>query len=177
MTTNEYLYDTSETRRKRELHHGIVREPPAPYFTHQELVLRVARILGGHVDARRLGKVAIAPVDVILDAEQALIVQPDVLFIATARSSIIRNQVWGAPDLVVEVLSESNHVHDRGQKLEWYRTHGVRECWLVDHLNEQVWVVDFTVTPPVERSSRGPQAIRSTVLPELQTTAFGVFLD
>ena len=43
-----------------------------------------------------------------------------VLFVSEARASIIRNQVWGAPDLVVEVLSDSNHLHDRGQKLRWY---------------------------------------------------------
>src|SRR5436309_5849966 len=101
MRMKEYL-DTEETNRKRELHYGVLREPPAPYFTHQQLVLHVARLLCDHVEPRRLGRVAVAPVDVILDAEQALVVQPDVLFISEARTSIVRNQVWGPPDLVVE---------------------------------------------------------------------------
>src|SRR5437868_2421143 len=82
MTTNEYLYDTEETRRKRELHYGVIREPPAPFFSHQQVVLHIARLLCSHVEPRRLGRVAIAPVDVILDPWSSLIVQPDVLFIA-----------------------------------------------------------------------------------------------
>ena len=107
MTTNQYLYETYESNRRRELHLSRVNEPPAPFFSHRELVLRVARIWSDHVEPRRLGRVAIAPVDVILDRERALVLQPDVLFVSTARLSIVHDQVWGAPDLVAEVLSHS----------------------------------------------------------------------
>jgi Uma2 family endonuclease len=176
MTVREYLYDTDETRRKRELHCGRICEPPAPYFSHQQLVLRVARLIGDHVEPRRIGRVAVAPVDVLLDERAGLVLQPDVLFIAEDRTSIIHNQVWGAPDLVVEVLSSSNHVYDRTQKLRWYGQYGVRECWLVDSRNVQVWVVDFSVDPPEERVATAIMPIRSTVLPDLDVTACGLFL-
>jgi len=119
MTTDEYLYDTEETNRIRELAQGVVREPPAPFFSHQRLVLRLARIVADHVEPRQLGHVAIAPVDVILDREQAIVVQPDVLFVSKARLSIIRN--------------------------------------------------------PIERPSRGFQAIRSAVLPGLESSAAVIF--
>lgn len=175
MTTNEYLYDTEETNRIRELAAGFLREPPAPFFSHQSLVLKVARLLGDHAEPRRLGRVAVAPVDVILDRERALIVQPDVLFVATERLSIIRNQVWGAPDLVAEVLSFSTENRDRGEKLEWYRHYGVRECWLVDLGREQLTIVDFTGASPVERVARGVGTVRSTVLPQLEVSGYGVF--
>ena len=175
MTTEQYLYDTEESNRIRELALGMVREPPSPFFSHQELVLKVARLLGDHAEPRQLGRVAIAPLDVVLYYERALVVQPDVLFVATERLSIIRDQVWGAPDLVVEILSLSTESRDRGEKLGWYRQYGVRECWLVDLTHEQVTVVDFTGAFPVERVSRGVDAIRSSVLPALETSAFGVF--
>ena len=71
MTTNEYLYDTPESNRIRELAMGRVREPPAPFFSHQAVVLKVARIIGDHAEPRQLGRVAIAPVDVVLDRERA----------------------------------------------------------------------------------------------------------
>jgi Uma2 family endonuclease len=109
-----------------------VNEPPAPFFSHQALVLRVAKVWSDHVEPRGLGLVAIAPVDVVLDRDRDLILQPDVLFVSTARLSIIRDQIWGPPDLVAEVLSHSTQHCDRGDKLDWYQQYGVRECWLVD---------------------------------------------
>ena len=125
MTTNEYLYDTEETNRIRELAMGRLHEPPAPFFSHQAVAFRIARIMADHAEPRMLGRVAIAPVDVILDRERALVLQPDVLFVAAERLGIIRDQVWGAPDLVVEVMSPGTEQRDRTQKLEWYRQY---EC-------------------------------------------------
>src|SRR5471030_2408707 len=121
MTADEYLYDTPETNQPRELSYGVVREPPAPFFSHQVLVLRIARLWGDHVDARQLCRVAVAPVDVVLDRERALIVQPDVLFVSRPRLAIIRDQIWGPPDLVAEVLSPGTAHRDRHEKLQWYR--------------------------------------------------------
>jgi len=175
MTTDEYLYSTEETNRIRELAMGRVREPPAPFFSHQTVALKLARIIGDHAEPRGLGRVAIAPVDVILDRELALVLQPDVLFVSTERSAIIRDQVWGPPDLVVEVLSPGTQAHDGGLKLGWYRQYGVRECWLVDLHQEQVTVVDFTGAFPVERAARGADTIQSSVLPALETAASAVF--
>ena len=175
MTTSEYLYDTDETTRRRELAAGILREPPAPFFSHQSLALRVAKIWIDHVEPRRLGRVAVAPVDVILDEAADLVLQPDVLFVATERLSIIRDQVWGAPDLVAEILSTGTERYDRTEKLQWYRQYGIRECWLVDLHHEQVTVVDFTGGFPRERRARGVDSIRSSVLPGLEASAFSVF--
>jgi len=174
MTTADY-FGTEETNRRRELTHGILREPPAPFFTHQDLVLRVARLLCDHVDPRGLGRVGIAPIDVVLDADAALVLQPDVLFVSTERLSIIRDQVWGAPDLVVEILSLGTERYDRGDKLGWYRQYGVRECWIVDPRAQGVEVVDFTGVLPERRAAYGVDAVQSTVFPALQATAFALF--
>lgn len=99
MTVKEYLYDTPETLRRRELRYGVLREPPAPFWSHQLVVLHIARKLIDHVEARDLGLVNVAPIDVILDEKEHLIVQPDVLFVSMDRRAIVRDQVWGAPDL------------------------------------------------------------------------------
>lgn len=174
MTTIEY-FGTEETNRRRELARGTLREPPAPFFTHQDLVFRAARLLHEHVDPRGLGRVGIAPIDVVLDAGADLVVQPDVLFVAADRQAIIRDQVWGAPDLVVEILSPGTERHDRGEKLGWYRQYGVRECWLVDPRVEGVEVVDFTGALPVRRRARGVETLASTVLPALKAAACTFF--
>jgi Uma2 family endonuclease len=177
MTADEYLYDTDETNRRRELHLSRVSEPPSPFYSHQAVVLKVARLWSDHVEPRGLGIVTVAPLDVVLDRDRALILQPDVLFVAAERLSIIRNQVWGAPDLVAEVLSPSTLHLDQGQRLDWYEEYGVRECWLVDLYEKRVTVVDFTQKPRVSRLAKGVVPIESTVLPDLELSAFSLFPD
>lgn len=173
MTAKDYR-EGEETNRRRELAYGVLREPPTPLLSHQELVSRVAKILHDYVDPGGLGRVALAPMDVILDVERSLVVQPDVLFVSTERLSIIRDHVWGAPDLAVEVLigTESDN---RREKLGWYRQYGVREYWIVDPANERVTVVDFATGAPDPHVFDRLGTIRSTVLPELQATVHGLF--
>ena len=175
MTADEYLYDTEEINRIRELAAGVLREPPAPFFAHQKTVLRISWLLHEHVEARRLGEVAVAPIDVVLDHARALILQPDVIFISAERAGIIRNQVWGAPDLVVEVLSAGSAHYDRTEKLGWYRQYGVRECWLADTDAAELTRIDFTGAQPDVQVARGVASIRSVVLPDLTVRAVAVF--
>jgi len=175
MTADEYLYRTDESNRPRELAFGILREPPSPFFNHQSIVLRVARLWTDHVEPRRLGQVAVAPLDVVLDRERALIVQPDVLFVSADRLSIIRDQVWGAPDLVAEVLSAGTESHDRAEKMAWFRQYGVRECWVVDPRTRTVMIHDFGAAQPEVRLVKGIEPIRSSVLPDLRTSTFTLF--
>ena len=61
------------------------------------------------------------------------VVQPDLIFISSARAHIItEDNIHGAPDLVVEILSPSTAGYDRTVKRELYARHGVREYWLID---------------------------------------------
>ena len=167
MSTLDYL-KTPEYNLPREVAHGIVREPPAPFFSHQSVVLQTARILCDHVEREHLGRVAVAPVDVVLDRERALIVQPDVLFVSTARLSIIGDQVWGAPDLVVEVLSPGSEARDRREKRGWYRQYGIREYWLIDPAHQRVIVVDFSGASPEESVAGAQDLVRSSLFPTIQ---------
>lgn len=164
MTTDDYLRD-EETSRRRELVWGMVREPPAPLWGHQEVVTRLGARLSEHVLAHDLGRVAVAPIDVVLDADRALILQPDVVFVSTARLHLIRGQVWGAPDLIVEVLSAGTARRDRTVKLGWYARYGVREAWLVDPRRGGIEVVDLARggTHTIASSDR----LVSTVLPDI----------
>lgn len=52
--------------------------------------------------------------------------------------------VYGAPDFVIEVLSDSTARKDRTVKLRKYLNAGVREYWLVDLEQEKVIVYDAT---------------------------------
>ena len=123
-------------------------------------------LLASHVRAYDLGRVVVSPIDVVLDAERALVVQPDIVFVSNERLSIIRNQIWGAPDLVVEVLSAGTQRRDRTKKVGWYREYGVRECWLVDESAQRVEIYELQ-SPRRVRRFGSQRRIRSTVLPQL----------
>jgi len=168
ITTDEY-FRMPETNRPAELVYGVVREPPAPTYGHQKTVGRLFYLLRVHVEERRLGEILLSPMDVVLDKEAGLIVQPDLMFISNERSSIIHSHVWGAPDLVIEVTSPNTEYRDRTVKLSWYRRYGVRECWFVVENERRIDVVDCVGSG--EESFAGTQTLRSRVLPDLTATA------
>jgi Uma2 family endonuclease len=164
LTTSEYLRGPEATH-QQELVFGIVREPAAPSWDHQDVVARVLRLLRDHVERHELGGVVAAPVDVVLDAERHLILQPDLCFVADQQSRIVRGRVWGAPDLVAEVLSYGSRVYDSRRKLSWYRQYGVREYWVVDPVARQIAVHDFV--SDTRREFTADESLRSAVLPQL----------
>ena len=54
--------------------------------------------------------------------------QPDLLYVSNERTQIITpDNIRGAPDLVVQILSPSTAELDRTTKLELYAQYGVRE--------------------------------------------------
>jgi Uma2 family endonuclease len=175
MTTDEYL-SGPEYLRHRELVWGFVREPPSPFARHQLVTTRLSALLDQHVREHDLGTVLAAPMDVVLDPEHDLVLQPDVMFISQARSEIIRDFVRGAPDLVVEVASPGTARYDRDDKVRWYRAYGVRECWLVDSQRQAVTILDLSANDDgVE--FRGAAVVRSAVLPLLAHAANELLAD
>lgn len=174
MTTDSYL-NGPETLARRELVLGVLREPPAPFYGHQRIVTDLAFLLQQHTRTRGLGQVCVSPVDVVLDAPKALILQPDIVFVSRERLAIVRDQIWGAPDLVVEVLSPGTAVYDQRRKLRWFGEYGVRECWFVNPASRQI-IVHVLAGPHPTKSVHGTaHKVRSTVLPELDLPVVDLF--
>ena len=67
--------------------------------------------------------------------------QPDLLFISNENAGIIKDRVFGAPDLAVEILSASGIRRDRYEKLEQYARFGVKEYWIIDPANRSVEIL------------------------------------
>ena len=170
MTTQEYLA-TPETVVPQELAYGVLRVAESPLPIHQKAVAELFRALDSHVRARGLGEMWLSPLDVILDHERALVVQPDLLFISRERSSIVTDRVRGAPDLVVEVLSPNPRIGRLDERLGWFATYGVRECWAVHQLEKRLEVLRFDQGRIASRVSFVENApIRSSVLPDFTRT-------
>ena len=117
--------------RRYELHRGELSVTPGPGTRHQRAVVALTLRLGEYVRSRQLGEIFVAPTDCILS--DVTVVQPDLLYVASNRLSIISERgIEGAPTLVVEILSPSTARIDRERKLRLYAEHGVPYYWIAD---------------------------------------------
>jgi Uma2 family endonuclease len=170
MTSLEY-FATPESLTPTELAFGVLRVRDAPSASHQSAVGSFFIALRAHVREHDLGQVWIAPLDVVLDEAKALIVQPDLLYIASRRSDIVHGRVYGPPDLVVEVLSPKPRVGDFDQRLGWFASYGVKECWAYHQTADRLEIIQLSESGVGDRALLGPdEAITSACLPSFSLT-------
>ena len=128
--TYEDYKHTPEDKRY-ELLDGELIMVPAPRTGHQRTSREIEFALHAFITENDLGEVFDAPYDVVLSDTD--VVQPDLLFVSKERSHIINeDNIRGAPDLVIEVLSPSTAQRDRTLKRTLYALHGVPEYWQAD---------------------------------------------
>src|SRR5215213_8209437 len=130
LTYEDYVLIPDDGKR-HEILDGEHYVTAAPYPRHQAILGELHYWIRAFLAQNRLGRVFFAPVDVLLSRHD--IVQPDLLFISNERLTVLTEKnVQGAPDLLVEVLSDSTRRIDEGLKLERYELLEVREYWVVD---------------------------------------------
>ncbi len=130
LTYEDYLLFPDDGKR-HEIIDGDHYVTPAPKTKHQKVSFNLTVAIGSFVKQRDLGLVLAAPSDVILSDEN--VVQPDLLFVSTARASLVtEDNIRGAPDLVVEIISETTRKKDEVTKRKLYERFGVQEYWVVD---------------------------------------------
>lgn len=128
--TYEDYKHTPEDKRY-ELLDGELIMVPAPRTAHQRNSRKIGTPLDIFISENRLGEVFYAPTDVVLSETD--VVQPDLLFVSKERSHIINeDNIRGAPDWVVEILSPSTAQRDRTLKRRLYELHRVSEYWQAD---------------------------------------------
>lgn len=137
-TYRDYLHLPEDKR--YEIIDGELFMVPAPRIGHQGALGNLYVCLRTFVEEKSLGEVYLAPVDVILSDID--IVQPDLLFISRERSEILTEEnVRGAPDLVIEILSPSGSYRDKVLKRKLYAKYGVREYWIVHPKRREIAVL------------------------------------
>ncbi len=117
--------------RRYEIIDGELFVTPSPRRAHQRVVTQLSRVLGNFMETMGCGEVYVAPFNVVFSLFN--VVEPDILYVSKERAAVITEKnVQGAPDLVVEVLSETTAEIDRTTKLKLYARYGVQEYWLID---------------------------------------------
>jgi Uma2 family endonuclease len=118
----------------------------APRPRHELVSQRLNRQLDNFVNQHGLGWVLTAPIDVLF--AEGEYVEPDLVFVRRERVGIISDRgIEAAPDLVVEILSDSTAGIDRGPKLRQYTRFGVPLYWIVDPEARHVEVYRLAVDP------------------------------
>ncbi len=131
-----------------ELIDGFFYELSSPSTAHQRISGRLFSAFYNFI--REEGgpcEVFAAPFDVQLDSDERTMVQPDLVVICDP-DRIEEWGLFGAPDLIVEILSPATMRKDRTLKVTKYGDAGVREYWMVDPEKERTVVCFFEEEMP-----------------------------
>ena len=140
-TVEDYLKLPEEER--MEIIDGVIYDMAAPTDIHQVIRDEVFARFREHIRKKKGKCITVtSPIDVQLDCDNRTMVQPDVIIVCD-RDKFKKGRVFGAPDLVVEVLSDSTRKKDIVIKGSKYCNAGVREYWMVDPKKKRVYVYQF----------------------------------
>ena len=163
-----------------ELLKGKIFQMGAPSLTHQTVSMNFSRLLSNYF-YKTPCKLFAAPFDVRLakkgekDNEIYTVVQPDLCVVCDA-DKLDERGCWGAPDLIIEILSPGNSKKELKNKYELYQEAGVREYWVVrpDYKEITQFVLEnnkYRTLPPVVEGT----IIHSAIFPDLSLQTEDIF--
>ncbi len=175
-TYEDYLLFPEDGRR-HEIIDGERFMTPSPSTRHQRISYNLVCFLDVYLRRAKTGQLFPAPIDVVLSDLD--VVQPDLLFISSAKAFIItKKNIQGPPDLVIEIISETSRKTDATIKRKLYERYGVCEYWIVDPELERVGVhrmTDRGYVCATELSREADHAVETPLLPGLKLKLFDIF--
>lgn len=140
--TIENIYTLPEGKRA-ELIDGKIYYMAPPSRTHQKISWKLHQAIANYIDSGGGEcEVYAAPFAVFLSQDDINYVEPDLSVICNS-SKLDEKGCHGAPDWIVEIVSESSKSMDYMKKLFKYRFAGVREYWIVDPEKQMITVYGF----------------------------------
>jgi Uma2 family endonuclease len=129
-TYQDYL-KLPDDRNRYEIINGELVMTPSPKTSHQRISGIIELQLRLFVGKNKLGEVFDSLYDVFLTNKD--VVQPDILFVSNKNKKIIKeDNIKGAPDLIIEILSRKTAYYDLIEKRDLYEKFRVKEYWIVD---------------------------------------------
>ena len=122
----------------------VFKMSPAPKRIHQDISWKISLKIGNHLIEKKC-KAYSAPFDVRFPVKSRknedifTVVQPDISVICDLEK-LDEAGCIGAPDIIVEILSNGNNKKELKNKYEVYEESGVKEYWII-HPNEQTLLV------------------------------------
>ena len=170
-----------------ELMRGKWVQMAAPKTRHQRISGQFARSLFIYLDKKPC-EAFIAPFDVRLydrkksakaDKDIFTVIQPDLCVICDP-DKIDERGCLGAPDFIIEILSDGNSKREMQTKYELYQEAGVLEYWIADPQHESIQ--QFVLNEKTEkyellRMSVKPDFLASAVLSDLVVDLDEIFKE
>ena len=168
------FYEMVDEDKKMEFINGeIVIHSPVK-LRHNSATKLLCGLLNAFVVKNNLGFVGVEKIMVSLTRNDY---EPNVCFFGTEKAKNFTPEQlrFPAPDLVVEVLSDSTVKADRETKFQDYAAHGVREYWIVDPERETIeqYSLQNERYELLLKSNSGE--VKSVVLPDFQIPIRAVF--
>lgn len=138
--TEDDYYNLPEDVRA-ELIDGQIYYMSAPSRVHQKILSELHITIGQYIRVKGGScEVYPAPFAVkLFEDDNKTIVEPDISVICNP-SKLTDRGCTGAPDWIVEIVSPSTSSHDYIRKLNLYADAGVREYWIVNPIDQSVYV-------------------------------------
>lgn len=180
--TKEYSYSDYllwQFSERVELIKGFIRKmSPAPNRFHQVVARNITQIFL-NAFKKHSCNVYFAPFDVRLPIpskqKDTTVVQPDICVVCD-KSKLDDAGCNGAPELMIEILSQNNSKHDLDTKFKLYEEAGVLEYWIVEPVKKIIFVYTsingkfIGLKPQTEGEN-----IQSPLFPDLNVAIANVF--
>lgn len=161
-----------------ELFEGEIFVSRAPGLPHQTVLANLLTLIRVFLTKNPVGKIWPTP-GVNFDNFNVAI--PDIVFVSNEHIEAIASgeTVTGAPDLVIEVISQGaeNERRDRTVKRQAYSKFGVREYWVVDRYQRtiEIYRLEQGQLILVTTLANSNDPIRTPLLPEFTCLVSQVF--
>jgi len=105
---------------------GIIEPMPNNDSVHDVIKFRLATAL-----ARRLPEPALVGNEMAFDVASGYVRHPDVAVLLEPPPMVEHAKVQGAPDLAIEIVSESDTAEKLDERIELYLANGAKSVWVV----------------------------------------------
>ena len=150
MTLDEYLA-LDELDGVWELIDGVLTKMAEPNHDHQELVSVLYWLLRAYLIAVRPMPGVVLP-NISLALSQDRVAVPDLVYVRAERQHLWQGRIiTGAPDLVVEVMSQ-DRAKDLIRNRQWYAQAGIPEYWIMDPVHDTLTILELSGGQYLERA-------------------------
>ena len=150
MTLDEYLA-LDELEGVWELIDGVLKKMAEPNHEHQQLITVLQWLIRSHLVAA-IPRLGILLPGIALALSPSRVAVPDLVYVRAERQHLWQGRIiTGAPDLVVEVLSQ-DRAKDLIRNRQWYAQAGIPEYWILDPVNDTLTILELSGGGYIERA-------------------------